>query len=73
MIYLVEKTCNLYYRYAFTFLVELTKFQIISLFKNIKISLNTFQVMFCPKKCDGESKNGKPVEFGENILLEGKN
>ena len=29
--------------------------------------------MFCPKKCDGESKNGKPVEFGENILLEGKN
>ena len=59
--------------YAFTFLVELTKFQIISLFKNIKISLNTFQVMLCPKKCDAESKNGKPVEFRENILLEGKN
>ena len=29
--------------------------------------------MFCPKKCDAESKNGKPVEFRENILLEGKN
>ena len=33
----------------------------------------TLQICFSPKKCDGESKNGKPVEFGENILLEGKN
>ena len=31
------------------------------------------QICFCPKECDGKSKNRKPVEFRENILLEGKN
>ena len=35
--------------------------------------LITLQICFCPKECDGKSKNRKPVEFRENILLEGKN
>ena len=57
----------------------MTKFQInlSEMFSFIKVLIAeeafTLQICFSPKKCDGESENRKPVEFWEDILLEGKN